>query len=326
LDQAQVLTLSHRPDLTRIPELIGAFILVVLIVNIRKQRIERGDPRVIFAASFALLPFVLFNQQVFTGKSVQPFHFEAFTANYAVLVGLVILASLVCKPSSRSLRRIAVVSLVLGTLEVGIPGWARTRVGIMEDQMVPVFRRLNELSKQDGTLKALRISGKTEGVVFSPHPEVMGLLPTWAPQGTLLGAAALDFGSATQFQRKQLLYLQMYYSQVDAARFRDFLSEKSNDAYMNFYAPSVIFGDERFLALLSAHSKHIEPSEIEEEVKAYQTYTNGFVRDKVLEHPIRFLVTRKDDPRNLNDLNLWYEWEEGEDLGLYKLYRVKLRD
>jgi hypothetical protein len=87
LDQAQVLTLSHRPDLMRIPELIGVFILLALIVNIRKQRIERGDPRVIFAASFALLPFVLFNQQVLTGRSIQPFHFEAFTTNYVVLVG-----------------------------------------------------------------------------------------------------------------------------------------------------------------------------------------------------------------------------------------------
>ena len=325
LDQAQVLTLSHRPDLTRIPELIAAFILLVLIVNIRKQRIERADPRVSFAASFALLPFVLFNQQVLTGKSIQPFHFEAFTANYVVLVGLLILTSLVWKTSARSLRWITIVSLVVGTLEVAIPGWARTRVGIMEDRMVPVLKHLNELSRQDGTLNTLRTSGKTEGVVFSPHPEVMGLLPTWAPQGTLLGAAALDFGTASPQERREMLYLQMYYSQVDAARFRDFLSEKSSDAYMNFYAPSVIFGDERFLELLSAHARPIGQEEIEYEVQTYRAYLNSISRERLMDHPLNYLIIRGDERLNLTNLDGLYERDSGERIGAYMLYSLKVR-
>jgi hypothetical protein len=323
LDQAQALALSHRPDLFRIPELIGAFILLALVVNIRRKKIARDDPRVIFAASFGLLPLVLFNQQILSGKSIQPFHFEAFTANYGALVGLVILSSLVWRTSARTLRWIAIASLVVGTLEVSIPGWARTRVGIMEDQMVPVLKRLNALSREDGTLNNLRTSGKTEGVVFSPHPEVMGLLPTWAPQGTLLGAAALDFGTESAHERRELLYLQMYYSQVDAERFRDFLREKSDDTYMNFYAPSVIFGDERFLELVSKHAKPIEESEIEHEVQEYQAYLNVVSPEQLMSHPLKYLILRSDANQNLFALDRQYERDAGEQIGGYVLFSLK---
>jgi hypothetical protein len=323
LDRAQILTLSHRPDLFRIPEVLGALILGLVYLNIRKGKITRGDPRIVFGGSFALLPFVLFNQQVLTGKSMQPFHFEAFTANYAVLVGLVILASLLWRSfSERTFRQIAITCLIVGTLESAIPGWARTRIGVMEDQMVPVLLRLKELAKHDDTLNTLRTTGSTQGVVFSPNPEVMGLLPSWAPQGTLLGAAALDFGSASAQERKELLYLQMYYSDVDASRFREFLNETSDDTYMNFYAPSVVFGDERFLELLSSHARPIEQTEIEQEVEKYQVYQNSISRENILRRQIHYLVTKGD--RKLSNIGKWYDSDGGERVGSYTLYRLKL--
>src|SRR5712691_4723285 len=72
LDKAQVVTLTHAPDLVRIPEIIGAFILVVLIMGVRQNKILVNQQRVVFAASFALLPFLVFNQQIVTGRSIQP--------------------------------------------------------------------------------------------------------------------------------------------------------------------------------------------------------------------------------------------------------------
>ena len=229
LDYVQVLSLTRQPDLVRTSEIIGACILVALIMAARRGRIEQGEARAIFAGSFALVPFAVFNQQVFTGRSMQPFHFEAFAANYVVLVGLMIFGALLLPPpSNRALLRIAAFCLVWGVMEVTLPGLARSTVGILEDQAVPVLLRLKELAKQDGTLTALRADGKTAGLVFSPQVQAIGLLPTWAPQGTLLGAGALDFGSATQTERKELLYLHLYYSEVDAARFREFLNERSD--------------------------------------------------------------------------------------------------
>jgi len=327
LDYAQVLSLTHKPDLLRIPEIIGACILLALIIGRRRGRFEQGERRAIFAGSFALIPFAVFNQQVLTGRSMQPFHFEAFVANYAVLVGLAILGALLWRPfSNRVLLRIAAFCLVWGLMEVSLPAYARSAVGIVEDQMVPVLLRLKELAWRDGSLAGLRAEGKIGGLVFSPHVQVMGLLPTWAPQGTLLGAGALDFGSATQTDRKELLYLQLYYCEVDAARYREFLNERSDDSYMNFYAPSVIFGDQRILNILSSNSKSIKRDEIEEEVRAYQRYQNSFSRERVLQRPLLYLVTRMDRQSVLSHIDLWYERDDGERIGAYNLYRLKLRE
>jgi hypothetical protein len=78
--------------------------------------------RVIFAASFALLPLVLFNQQIVTGRSMQPHHFESFVVNYTVLIGLVIVTTLFFQPiRRRSLLWIAVLCFLWGALEVTMP-------------------------------------------------------------------------------------------------------------------------------------------------------------------------------------------------------------
>ncbi len=80
LDDAQILVFTHQPDLFHTPELIGGFILLALIVGLRRGQIQQCEPRVVFAA-FWLTPFVVFIQQVFTGRSMQPFHFDLFVAN-----------------------------------------------------------------------------------------------------------------------------------------------------------------------------------------------------------------------------------------------------
>ena len=89
LDEQQTLYLTHRPDLFRIPEILGALILIALVVAITRGAIERSQPRVILAASLAVLPLVVFNQQILTGRSMQPYHFAALVVNYLVLIGLV---------------------------------------------------------------------------------------------------------------------------------------------------------------------------------------------------------------------------------------------
>src|SRR5262249_45988847 len=67
LDEQQTLTLTHRPDLLRIPEILGVLVLIILFVAIRRRKVERSDSRVVFAASLSLLPLVVFNQQILTG-------------------------------------------------------------------------------------------------------------------------------------------------------------------------------------------------------------------------------------------------------------------
>jgi hypothetical protein len=327
LDQAQILLLTHQPDLFHTPELIGALILLALTVGVRRGNIKRSEPRAIFAASFAVLPFVLFNQQVLTGTSIQPFHFDLFVANYAVLVGLVILATLFWRRiPNRALIWMAALCFSWGALEMSMLASSRTSLNVKDDQTIPVLLRLRELSKEDGTLTGLRDQGKAAAVVFSPHVDVMRLLPTWTSQGTLLGAGALDFGTASAKERKQLLYVHLYFSETDGGRFRDFLNQKSDDLYMNFFAPHIIFGDERFIPSLSLHSKPIQQDEIEEEVRAYQAFIDSFSREDLMRHRLAYLITLAEREIKLPRIDRWYGRDNGERIGAYTLYRLKLRD
>ena len=65
-----------------------------------QARQDRADARVIYAASLALLPFIVFNQQVLTGRTMQAFHYEIFVVNYSTLVGLLIIVSLFLEANS----------------------------------------------------------------------------------------------------------------------------------------------------------------------------------------------------------------------------------
>jgi hypothetical protein len=324
LDEAQTLILTHRPDPFRAPEMIGMVLLILLVVAVRRGKAERNDARVIFAAAFTLLPLVVFNQQIVTGRSMQPYHFESFVVNYAVLIGLVMVTVLFYQPvKRRSLLWIAVLCFLWGAIEVSMPTIANYRPNIVADQMVPVLLRLKELSKQDGTISGLRDQGRTVKLVFSPDRDVMGLLPTWAPQGTLLGMGSLDFGSASQRERKELLYTYLYYSGADVGRLRELLNETSGDAFMNHYARIAIFGHERVVPMLSFHFEPIRPEEIEAAVREYQTYVESFEREKVLLRPLTYVITRGES--DLSHVDLWYERDAGERIGDYNLYRLKLR-
>lgn len=324
LDEAQTLILTHRPDPFRVPEIIGALILVAVVLVVREGKVKRSEPRVIFAASFALLPLVLFNHQVLTGRSLQPYHFESFVANYAVLIGLVIVTTFFYTSiKQRWLIWIAVLCFFWGALEVSMPLIANYEANVAADQMVPVLLRLKELSKQDGTLSSLRNQGSASTLVFSPERDVMGLLPTWAPQGTLLGMGVLDFGSASQQERKEMFYMCLYYSAADSARLRDLLNEGAGNTFMSHYARIAIFGHERVVPMLSFDFKPIQEEEIEEEVKRYQVYVDSFSSENASLHQLGYAVTKGESA--LSHLDIWYERDAGERIGDYNLYRLKLR-
>lgn len=324
LDETQTLILTHRPDLFRLPELLAGSILGVLIWRLRRKDAKTEDPSLIFAASLALLPLVLFNQQVVTGRSMQPFHYQDFIANYVVLVSFILALSCLFKTvSRRALSMAAVLCLLWGTLEVLLPAQARYTSDTVNDEMVPVLRRLRFLAEQDGTVSGLRAQGKVPAVVLSPDSEVMRLLPTWTMQGTLLGLGGLDFGSARRNDQKVYTYL--YFCGANGQSLRNLLHEQSKDGFMNYYARSAIFGHERVLPKLSLNFHPIQVDEIENSVHSYETYINSFSREEALKHPISYVLVRADDGFDFSRIDLWYERDEGERLGDYVLFRLKSR-
>ncbi|HET9711764.1 MAG TPA: hypothetical protein VFP64_07775, partial [Pyrinomonadaceae bacterium] len=327
IDEQQSLIPTHRPDLLRIPEILGALILIALVVAVRRKKIELNNSHLIFAGSLALLPFAVFNQQIITGWTMQPYHYETFILNYAVLIGVVIAVALLQKPLSRRLLvGIATLSVVWGAIEVGLPARLTfVPLAINNERMIPVLLRLNELSKVDGTFADSRTGNKPSPLVFSPYVAVNSWLPTWTSQGTLLDIGGLDLGHVSPAERKEFLYMHLYYSKVDGSALRKPFEGTARDVGLK-YARAAIFGHERIIPGLNLHFEPIKEEEIEQAIRDYQTYADSFSREEALKRPLAYAVLLAEDNFDLSNLDRWYEREGGERVGDYVLYRLKLRD
>lgn len=327
LDEQQTLAFTHRPDLLRIPEILGVLVLIALAIGISRRRIEANSPRAILAASLSLLPLLVFNQQILTGRSMQPYHFAALALNYTVLFGLFITVTLLWKPiPRRALAWIAVLSFAWGLVEVGLPSRLNTVPAAMkEDQIVPVLLRLKRLSREDGTIADLQTKGSASTIVFSPQIMVTALLPTWTSQGTLPDAGGIDFGHISREERKEYFYMHLYYAKADLGSLREALKGNPADPVMKYYARAVIFGHERIVPALSGEFKPIQDEEIESEIRAYEAYANSFSRSEALKRPLTYLVIPADSNFDFSNIDRWYERDSGERVGAYALYRVRLR-
>jgi hypothetical protein len=329
LDEQQTLISTHRPDLLRAHEILGAAILIALVIGIRRRIIHRTEPRVIYAASLALLPFVVFNQQILTGKAMQAFHYEIAVVNYSTLVALLITITLFWKPVPRRLLIwMAGLSFAGGLIVVGLPSrLIFVPFAVAADKSIPVLLRLKELSKQDGTLADLRAKGQASSLVFSPSVAVVSLLPTWTSQGTLLDVGGVDFSSLTREERKQFFYMHLYYSNVETEALRKVLYGALDSSREELStARSLIFGHERTIAALTSHFRPVQQDEVDQEVRAYQTYANSFSREEALKRPLTYAVVPADGRFDFANLDRWYERDAGERIGDYTLYRLKLRD
>jgi len=321
-----VLNFTHRPDLLRIPEIVGAFVLVVLIVGVLKKKILCRSPQAIFAAAFALMPFLVFNQQLITGRAIQSFHYEVLIANYAVLTGLVLVAGLVFSSiRPRPAVLIFASCLLWGATEVNLALRARTGINLRNDEMVPALLRLKQQARYDGTWEGLRTNGQTPILVFSPDYWLSGLLPTWAPQGSLLATGSIAFQGLSQEERKERFYAHLYYCNRTKENVRDLLYNRIGDAFATYYARSTIFGPERGVTFLSQDFQPIGLDEIEREVQEYESFATSFSREQASKHPLGYAVVPSDAQFNFSNIDRWYQRDPGERVGAYYLHHLQMR-
>jgi hypothetical protein len=329
LNEHFILLSTHRPDLFRVHEILGVLILLALAIGVLSARIERPEPRLLYAVSLALLPVVVFNQQILTGRTMQAVHFEIAVVNYSTLVGLLVTIKLLWRSIP---RRILIWTMGLciawGVFLVALPSrLVFVPQAINNDQNIPVLRRLKELSTQDGTLADLRAKGQASTLVFSPSVAFIALMPTWTQQGALLDMTGVYCRGLTREEGKELLYMHLYYSNTDTEALRQALhgtSDKSHEELSS--VRTAIFGYERTTPALTSEFKPVEDSEIENEVQAFRAYATAFSRENVLRRPITYAVIPVEGNFDFVNLDRWYKRDEGEHVGANKLYRLKLRD
>ena len=92
IDDVQMLVRTHAPDLTRVPELVGLVMLLLIGAAVITRMTTLSDRSTLFAISLAMTTIVIFNQQIVTGQSLQPIHYQVFIGNY--VAGLAAVATL----------------------------------------------------------------------------------------------------------------------------------------------------------------------------------------------------------------------------------------
>jgi hypothetical protein len=206
MDSVQLLTLTRRPDFFRPPALIGMAVLAILGYCVWRKRLEWRDRRTLFAAAFALTPLIVFNQQILTGRSLQPIHYEVFIVNYVAAFSLILTAALILrvkgtdaavgsarrKLAGRALAFLALVTFGWGVVEADITTHVVDDQNVIRDEAFPVGVRLRELSNETETA-----AGEKPGVVFAPSLIEGDDLTKLAPQGVIWARDLHDFSRSS---------------------------------------------------------------------------------------------------------------------------------
>jgi hypothetical protein len=314
-DAFQVVTRTHWPDLLRVPEVIGLVVAASILFFARRGAFGLRDQRTVFILSLALLPLAVFNQQVLTGYSIQPIHYELYIANYAVLLATVLGVSTILQAHRRqsmAKRAFAIAGIVAigwGVVEITYAIRARTELNRIRDEARPAALRLAEIAHQ-------RADDPRNLIVFATNIVQADTLPADAPQPVLWAPHMRSFPGVDFAEDKSRYYAQLYYSGVDAAKFESLLRETT-------ITPSVVFGWERVNWRLASEPNPISEQEIQQEIRQYADYVATFDHDRAARVPLAFAVaSRKDD---LSNLDRWYARDEGEAVGNLMLFRVSLR-
>ncbi|HXD30602.1 MAG TPA: hypothetical protein VN643_05780 [Pyrinomonadaceae bacterium] len=320
------LALSRAPDLFRLTEILGLVVLIAIAFLISRRRMQARDPAVLFAVAFALTPFVLFNQQVTTGRSLQPFHYEVFIGSYTTVLAAFVTVILggrsftIAKPAMARLLLIGIAGLAVlsGAAEATLLSRRQRKGNLLADEVRPALLRLASLAREspDGTLD-------TRSVVYAPNFVVTGAIPTTAPQPVLWAQYLFVFPDVTLSEDKERLAQFLYYkgvsfTDIDPNHFNSLNGEKA------YYLSSLISRG-RFNSRLSVDWKPIAPEEVIAARDYYASFVAAFDRARAAHPQISFLLVASDDQANLSNFDRWYERDQGERIGKYILFRVRLR-
>ena len=256
---------------------------------------------------------------------MQPFHYEWFIANYLALAGLVITAILLwrgreglAKPIRyRVVGRIVFIAIWWAAIEVLAPGKVIIRDSQFTDRAAAVCQRLRQLSATNETVTTSELDPRP--LVLASENKLAVILPTFTSHA-VFWAPHFDFLHLAPGESRARFYQYLYFTGVDAKKFEQELSKPSS----TFAAAT--FGHERVIPDLAVKVSPISAAEIATKVSEYEKYRATFTRELASEHVISYVIVPAAKEPDLSNLDRWYRRDAGEQVGDYKLYRVKLRE
>lgn len=321
MDDVQLLTLTRDPNLLTVPEIIGFILIAALIYFIRKGKLEFASPQVLLCLSILVTPFILFNQQIVTGRSLQPFHYEIFIANYLLLTAVILFIWLVKQAYKteafalrlrRGLIYLGVLAAIWGSVES--TATARRYAGF-EDLRNDAMPALKFLREQETTHFA---NGKPP-TVMSTNLMVADYIPSATSYRSLWTPHTNSAGGVSNDENKELFFRYVYYS-----GFKEKELAKALDDNL-FEVMSALFGGGRALSALDGDAKPVTRREMDAELRTYKKFSAEFDRSKAAEPELSYIVVPAAAEPNFQNIDQWYQRGEGQVFGLFTVYKLELK-
>lgn len=318
MDHVQLLVYTRMPDLNRMPEWIALATLFLIVFGLVRKIISMSEPATLFAIAIVLVPFAVFNQQVITGRSLQPIHYQVFIGNYVAMLGLFVAIGLLWRNKlgqGRTSVKIICASAMLvvaawGFVECHYTVRVLDEANVDRDRALPVADRLQQLAADEPDPH--RTTVLSYDWLFADD------MPTIAPQNILWARHQHIFAGLAWQESKERYYQQLNYQNID---------EKGLDHLLknDFVSQIALFGWGRHTDRLSAEAKPLTYGEIAEEVKSYGDYRRNFGKEHASNPLIRYVVVPHWDKFDLTRLEEFYELDEGEVVGRHTIYKARLR-
>jgi len=323
MDAAQLLVKTHTPDLWHISELICASLIFVVLVHFRRDPAKLDTPVLAFALSFAALPFLLFNQQLLTGRLLQPLHYTKYVIPYAVAIAVISAwtaltrrgrtGDLVRLNGARSLTIAAISILIFSAIASAMTGRAHLKSSIAADEKWLGLVQTAELLRHPENLSLRRMP-----VVFYTDLVQADLSPTTRSGAVLWSQHMFVFSGTSSDENLQRLFCFLYYSGVKPSEFRSM-------AETNSYVSLALFGFERVCSRDIGSSLAIGSADVDIQEQRYTEFVSSFNLERTEMIPIDFVVTPSDYGPDISAIDRWYQRDAGTNIGGYTIYSVTPR-
>ncbi|HEV8371387.1 MAG TPA: hypothetical protein VGQ39_25815 [Pyrinomonadaceae bacterium] len=322
----QSLVSSRKADLFSVAELLGAAVLIILAWGVRRNHLNFKDTTVIAAVSFALLPFVVLNQQIITGRVLQPIHYKGFVTSYSVLIAFVIVSGLqwqrqqressqTWQLSKRALLWIAIAAFDWGFIEARQATKRSAEANNLAAQEMHVYAHFDDQFRKG-------LQRNVDEVMLFDDLRMADGAPAASPFPVLWAPHMVVYPGVAQQESKERLFKHLYYTGVGVRDLDDYFHGQNV-----YYGCAVgLFGFDRFIDGLNPNAKPITTEEKNAELQSYSRFVETFDKQRASSPRLSHVIVAADREGRLQNLDRWYQRDGGEQVGKFKIYRVKLRD
>jgi hypothetical protein len=268
----------------------------------------------VFIISFALLPLLVFNQQIVTGYSLQPMHYNMYILNYLVLPAVLLLANELFKEKLEKTKLFvwsftAAVFCVWGVIETNYTTKNRLAYNVRRDEAILVNRYLAEIGKTSFTEAKSQITLNIDSIQGDNQPSV-------APQGVLWATHLRSTGNLSEEENLKRYFLFLYFQNLDKDWLQMSLQSCPNEACRALIGWGVN-------PTLSISYNKIDQIKIDSFTAKYSDFIENISASEALNPTVSYLVVPDHLNPDLTNFERWYEKVNSERVGKFTLYQVK---